>query len=246
VDSFIASCAAVRDRLITDGVPRTKITIVHEGVDVDRLAHLPAANVHAEFYLPTGAPIVMNVAALAPHKGQHHLIDAAALVVREVPDVRFVIVGSGELREALEKHVKDKHLERHVLIAGFRADALELTKGCDVFAVSSINDGLCMALIDAMAMGKPAVATAAGGIPEVMIDGETGYMVPPRDHRAMADRIVFLLKHAEARHAMGQAALARVRSEFTVDRMVDETAAVYDRQAGTRPARDTESPSARA
>jgi len=246
VDCFIASCTAVRDRLITDGVPRSKITIVHEGVDVERLAHLPAANVHAEFYLPTGAPIVMNVAALAPHKGQHHLIDAAALVVREAPDVRFVIVGSGELREALEKHVKDKHLERHVFLAGFRADALELTKGCDVFAVSSVNDGLCMALIDAMAMGKPSVATAAGGIPEVMIDGETGYMVPPRDHRAMADRIVFLLKHAEARHAMGQAALARVRSEFTVDRMVDETAAVYDRQAGTRPARDTESPSARA
>lgn len=246
VDCFIASCAAVRDRLVTDGIARARITIVHEGVDVERIARLPAVNVHAEFYLPTGAPVVANVAALAPHKGQHHLIDAAALVVRDVPDARFVIVGDGELREALEKHVKDKHLERHVFLAGFRVDALELTKTCDVFAISSINEGLSMALIDAMAMSKPVVATTAGGIPEVMVDGETGYLVPPRDHRAMADRLVFLLKHPAARQRMGQAAYARVRDNFSEDRMIDETAAVYEQRAGRRRAADTASPSAHA
>jgi glycosyltransferase involved in cell wall biosynthesis len=246
VDCFIASCAAVRDRLVIDGIPRARITIVHEGVDVERIARLPPVDAHAEFYLPTGAPVVFNVAALAPHKGQHHLIDAAALVVRDVPDARFVIVGDGELREALEKQVKDKHLERHVFLAGFRVDALELTKGCDVFAISSINEGLCTALIDAMAMGKPAVATSVGGIPEVMVDGETGYLVPPRDHRAMADRLVFLLKHPEARQSMGRAAYARVRDAFSVDRMIDETAAVYEQQAGRRRAADTANPSARA
>jgi L-malate glycosyltransferase len=247
VDCFIASCAAVRDRLITDGIPRSRITIVHEGVDVERLARLPAASVHAEFYLPTGAPVVFNVAALAPHKGQHHLIDAAALVVRDVPDARFVIVGDGELREALEKHVKDKHLERHVFLAGFRVDALELTQACDVFAIASLNEGLCIALIDAMAMGKPAVTTTAGGIPEVMVDGETGYLVPPRDHKAMAERLVFLLKHPAERQRMGAAARARVRDEFTADRMIDATAAVYEEQrAGRRRGADTASPSARA
>jgi glycosyltransferase involved in cell wall biosynthesis len=246
VDCFVASCAAVGDRLVADGIPRSRITIVHEGVDVERLARLPSVAVHAEFFLPTGAPVVCNVAALAPHKGQHHLIDAAALVVREVPDVRFIIVGDGELRAALEKQIKEKHLERHVFLAGFRVDALELTQGCDLFAVSSINEGLCIALVDAMAMGKPAVATTAGGIPEVMINGETGYLVPPRDHKAMADRLVFLLKHASERQRMGQAALARVREAFTVDRMIDATAAVYEQQAGRRRAADTASPSARA
>src|SRR6185295_3466165 len=122
----------------------------------------------------------------------------------------------------------------HVFLAGFRTDALELTKGCDLFAVSSINDGLCMALIDAMAMAKPAVATTAGGIPEVMVDGETGYLVPPRDHRAMADSLVFLLKHPEARQAMGEAARSRVGEEFTVDRMVEATAAVYEDRVVSR------------
>lgn len=246
VDCFIASCAAVRDRLVSDGIPRARITVVHEGVDVERIARLPSVNVHAEFYMPTGAPVVANVAALAPHKGQHHLIDAAALVVRDVPDARFVIVGDGELREALEKHVKDKHLERHVFLAGFRVDALELTKACDVFAISSITEGLSMALIDAMAMSKPVVATTAGGIPEVMVDGETGYLVPPRDHRAMADRLVFLLKRPAARQSMGQAAYARVRDHFSEDRMIDETADVYEQQAGRRRATDTANPSARA
>jgi glycosyltransferase involved in cell wall biosynthesis len=234
VDCFIATCDAVRDRLITDGVPRIKITIVHEGVDVDRLAHMPAVNVHGEFYLPHGSPVVMNVAALAPHKGQHHLIDAAALVVREAPDTRFIIVGDGELRAALEKQIKDKHLERHVFLAGFRADALELTKGSDLFVVSSIHEGLCTALVDAMAMSKPAVATDVGGVPEVMVDGETGYLVSPRDHHAMADRIVFLLKHEQARREMGEAALARVREKFSVERMVDSTVAVYESRATAR------------
>ena len=151
------------------------------------------------------------MAALVPQKGHHHLIDAATLVVREVPDARFVIVGDGELREALEKHVRDTHLERHVFLAGFRTDALELTKGFDLFALSSITDGMCVALIDAM------------------VDGETGYLVPPRDHAAMAARLVVLLKDPKLRLQMGEAALARARERFTVERMVEETAVVYER-----------------
>jgi glycosyltransferase involved in cell wall biosynthesis len=95
VDCFVANSRAIRDRLVADGIPRQKTTVVHEGVDVERIVRMHAANVHAEFYLPTHAPVVGNVAALVPHKGQHHLIDAAALVVREVPDARFVIVGDG-------------------------------------------------------------------------------------------------------------------------------------------------------
>jgi len=231
VDCFIANSGAIRDRLVADGIPRPKIVVVNEGVDVERIVRLPAANVHAEFYLPTHAPIVGNVAALVPHKGQQHLIDAAALVVREVPDARFVIVGDGELREALEKHIKDKHLERHVFLAGFRADALEFTKGFDLFAMSSVSEGMCTALVDAMAASKAAVATTAGGIPEVMVDGETGYLVPPRDHRAMAERLVTLLKNEPLRRQFGEAALARARERFTVERMVEGTAAVYDRVA---------------
>jgi glycosyltransferase involved in cell wall biosynthesis len=245
IDCFIANSVATRERLAAEGIPRAKVTIVHEGVDVERIMRMPAANVHAEFYLPTHAPVVGNVAALVPQKGHHHLIEAAALVIREVPDARFVIVGDGELREVLERQIRDKHLERHIFLAGFRANARELTKGFDIFALSSIVEGMSAALIDAMAASKPAVATAAGAVPEVMVDGETGFLVPPRADGEMAARLVTLLKDPGLRSRMGAAGLARVREMFTVARMVEETAAVYARLAGTRRGAGTASLSAR-
>jgi L-malate glycosyltransferase len=229
VDCFVAISEAVRERLIADGVPRHKTTVVHEGVDVERIVQLPTGNVHATFYLPTHAPIVGNIGALVPQKGQQHLIDAAAIVVRAVPDSRFVICGDGELRQALEEQIKRKHLERHVFLAGFRADVLELLKGFDLFALSSLHEGLCTSLVDAMAASKAAVATHVGGVPEVLVDGETGFLVPPRDHDALADRIIALLKDKTRRAHMGEAALKRARKRFTVDHMVEGTLATYKR-----------------
>lgn len=239
VDCFVAVTDAIADMLAGDGIPRRKIAVVNEGVDVERIVHLPAADVHAECYLPVGAPVVGNVAALVPHKGQHYLIEAAALVVREVPDVRFVILGDGELREQLEREIRHKHLERHVFLAGFRSNALELIKSFDVFVMSSVTEGLGTSIIDAMAAARCVVATEAGGIPEVVKDGETGFLVPVRDPKAMARRLVQVLKDEPLRRRMGEAGLARARARFTVERMVEETSAVYERLAGTRRAADT-------
>lgn len=227
VDCFIAISEAVRERLIADGIHRDKTTVVHEGVDVERIARLPAAHVHSAFFLPTHAPIVGNIGALVAQKGQHHLIDAAAIVVRSIPDVRFVVLGEGELRTPLEEQIKRKHLERHVFLAGFRPDALELLKGFDLFALSSLHEGLCTSLVDAMAASKAAVATAVGGVPEVLDDGVTGYLVAARDHDAMAARIIELLKNEPLRTRMGQAGLLRARERFTVERMVSGTMEVY-------------------
>jgi glycosyltransferase involved in cell wall biosynthesis len=184
--------------------------------------------VHAALYLPTHAPVVGTIGALVAQKAQHHLIDAAAIVTKEVPDVRFVILGEGELRPSLEEHIKHLHLTRHVFLAGFRPDVLELLKDFDVFALSSIQEGLCTSLIDAMAASKPAVATAVGGVPEVIADGETGFLVPAKDDKALAERIVRLLKDQGLRQRMGEAGLARARQHFTVERMVQATADAYE------------------
>jgi glycosyltransferase involved in cell wall biosynthesis len=245
VDCFLAISRAVRDRLIADGIPRGKIDVVHEGVDVERIAGLAPGNLHAALFLPAGAPIVGNVGALVAQKAQHTLVGAAALVVRQVPDVRVVILGEGELRPALEEQIKRLHLERHVFLAGFRPDVIELMKDFDVFALSSIHEGMCTSLVDAMAAQKPAVATAVGGVPEVLADGETGFLVPPHDEQAMADRIVLLLKDAALRQRMGAAGLARATRLFTVERMVNETAAAYERLAGRARAAGTANPAAR-
>jgi glycosyltransferase involved in cell wall biosynthesis len=228
VDRFIATCDAVRSRLVGDGINRERIVIVHDGVDVDHIARLPPANVHAAFYLPAGSPVVGNVAALALHKGHQHLFDAAALVVREVPDARFVIVGDGDQRSTLERHIRDAHLERHIFLAGFRADVIELIRSFDVFATSPLHEGMCLPLVDAMAAGKAAVATRAGGIPEVMAEGETGFLVEPRDHHALAARIVTLLEDEPLRRRMGAAARRRARSQFAVEKMVNGIVEIYE------------------
>jgi glycosyltransferase involved in cell wall biosynthesis len=243
-DCFIAASEAIRQMLVADGVPAERTVTVHEGIDVDHVLAAPAVSVHEAFWLPHGAPVVGNVAALVPHKGQRHLIEAAHLVVREIPDARFVILGEGELRETLERHVHDHHLEKHVLLPGFRTDVLGCIKGFDVFAMSSVTEGLGTSLLDAMACSRPIVASRTGGIPEVVAEGATGLLVPPRDHAALADAIVRLLKDEGLRRQMGDAGLARVRERFTVERMVAGTAAVYARVAGTGHVAGTENPPA--
>jgi L-malate glycosyltransferase len=231
VDCFLCASEAIRKMLIGDGVPAARAVTVHEGIDLERVEAAPPANLHADLWLPHQAPIVGNVAALVAHKGQRHLVEAARLVLPQVPDARFVIAGEGELRPALERQIKDHHLEKHVLLAGFRPDVLSLHKAFDIFVMSSVTEGLGTSLLDAMAAGKPVVATTAGGIPEVVVDGETGFLVPPRDHDAMAGAIVTLLKDDALRQRMGEAGRARVRRIFSAERMVQDTLRVYQRVA---------------
>ena len=229
VDCFICASEAIRQMVVADGVPAAHAVTVHEGVDLGHIAAAPRANLHADLWLPHEAPIVGNVAALVPHKGQRHLVDAAAIVVKQVPDARFVIAGEGELRATLERQIRDKHLEKHVFLAGFRPDILSVHKAFDVFVMSSVTEGLGTSLLDAMACGKPIVATTAGGMPEVVADGETGILVPPRDGEALAAAIIRLLKDPALRARMGAAGERRVHEHFSAERMVQDTLELYKR-----------------
>ena len=145
------------------------------------------------------------MAALVPHKGQKDLVAAAAKVVRAVPDARFVILGEGELRAALEQQVKDLGLDRHVFLPGFRPDVLALQKGFTVFVMSSLTEGLGSSMLDAMACGTPVVASQVGGLAFLVQDGETGFTVPVDEPEALAWR-------TETLHAIeaGEGALAEL------------------------------------
>jgi glycosyltransferase involved in cell wall biosynthesis len=245
VACFIAASEAIRAMLVADGVPVEKTTTVHEGIDVEHVVGVPAVNLHEAFWLPHRAPVVGNVAALVPHKGHRHLIEAAQLVVREIPDVRFIVLGEGELREHLERLVSERSLEKHVLLPGFRTDVLGCMKGFDLFVMSSISEGLGTSLLDAMACSKAVVATRVGGIPEVVEDTVTGLLVPPHDPHTLAQAIVRLLGDPALRVRMGDAGFTRVSGRFTVDRMVAGTAAVYAAVAGTSREAGTAGPVAR-
>jgi L-malate glycosyltransferase len=229
VDLFIASSDAIRRILMRDGVAGEQIVTVHEGIDIERIGRLPTVNLHEQFFLPHNAPIVGNVAALVGHKGQRHLINAVPLVLREVSDARFVILGEGPLRAQLEHQIKTLHLEKHVVMPGFRDDVLSCIKAFDLFVMSSETEGLGTSLLDAMAAGKATIGTDVGGIPEAIDDRESGLIVPPNDPASLARAIVRLLKDPALAKRMGQSGLARAKKLFSVDQMVDGTIEAYKR-----------------
>jgi glycosyltransferase involved in cell wall biosynthesis len=234
VDLFIAASEVIAGMLAHDGVPAGRIVTVHDGVNVDAIDREPAADAHAAFWLPHGAPLVGNVAALAAHKGQRYLVTAATQVVREMPDARFLILGEGELRGPLERQVRELGLERHVLLPGFRADAIALTKSVDIFVMSSVTEGLGSAMLDAMACRIPVVATRAGGIPEAIVDGEHGLLVRPQDPSALAQAILRLLRDPQLRQRLAEAGRQRVVAEFSVEQMVRRTLAAYEKGLAMR------------
>lgn len=229
-DVFIAVSRVIRDMLIEDGIPADRIDVVYEGANVRAIGAATPLDVRATFSLPPEALVVGNVAALVPHKGQRDLIDAAAIVVQQIPQARFVILGEGPLMPEFAAQVAALGLERHVLLPGFRTDVLGLQKTFDVFVMSSITEGMGTAMLDAMACGTALVGTLAGGIPEAITDGDTGLLVPIHEPRAMATAIVRLLNDASLRSALGARARQRMESTFSADHMVAQTLDVYERR----------------
>ena len=235
VDLFLAASDAIRHILERDGIEPDRIVVVHDGIDVGKIERLPSVDVHREYWLPHGVPVLVNVGALVGHKGQKFLVDAMPHVLAQVPDAHLVIFGEGELRAPLERQVKELHLEKHVLLPGFREDVLQLMKSADLFVMSSVTEGLGSTVLDAMAMRLAVVGTRAGGIPEAVVHGGTGLLVPPAEPRELAGAIVRLLKDPVSRTRMGDAGYARVASRFGVGRMLEGTLQAYRRAARMKP-----------
>lgn len=229
VAAFLCASEAIRAILIGQGIPRERAITIHEGIDLQHVDAAPPLSVREAFWLPTNSPIVGCIGALVDHKGHRHLVHAATDVVRAVPDVRVVILGEGELRDDLTRLIHDLGLERHVLLPGFRPDVLSLLKTFDVFVMPSITEGLGTSILDAMACRKAVVASAVGGIPEVVDPEVTGLLVPPRDPGALGTAIVRLLRDQALTHRLGEAGRSRVEARFSAERMVQETLAVYTR-----------------
>jgi glycosyltransferase involved in cell wall biosynthesis len=239
VDLFIAASGAIREVLVDDGIPARQIVIVHDGIDVAKIGRLPSVDLRAEYWLPHAVPVLVNAGALVAHKGQRYLLDAMPMVLREVPDAHLVIFGEGELRSSLERQIKELHLEKHVLLPGFRADVLQLMKSADLFVMSSVTEGLGSTVLDAMAMKLAVVGTHAGGIPEVVVDGKTGLLVPPAHPRELAAAVIQLLQDPSRRTQMGRAGHSRVTDQFGVARLLKGTLAAYERALRALPVNST-------
>ena len=229
VAAFLCASDCIREILIGQGIPRERVVTVHEGIDLAHVDAAPPTSVREAFWLPTNASIVGCVGALVEHKGHRHLIHAAVDIVRAVPEARVVILGEGELRDELTRMIHELGLERHVLLPGFRPDVLSLLKTFDVFVMPSVTEGLGTSILDAMACGKAVVASAVGGIPEVVGAEETGLLVPARNPTVLAAAVVRLLGDRALADRFGAAGRTRVEQRFTAERMVQETLDVYRR-----------------
>lgn len=230
-ERVVAVSGAIREVLRRAHVPEERLRLVHEGVP-DRAPRPGGRAALRELGIPEDAPVVGNVAALVDHKDHATLLRAAALVVRVRRDVRFVVAGEGKERAALLELRGRLGLDDHVTFTGFRDDLDRLIPAFDVFCLSSHQEGLGTSLLDAMAFGRPIVATAAGGIPDAVLDGVTGRLVPARQPEALADALIGLLADPERRAALGAAGRRRFLEEFTADRMVEGTLRVLEELAG--------------
>jgi glycosyltransferase involved in cell wall biosynthesis len=225
-DRVVAVSRAVARGLVDNGLSPGRVDVVYDGVP-DRPPVADGLDVMRDLGVPSGAPIVGNVAALSEHKDHGTLLSAMPAVLRAVPGVRFVIVGDGEGRGALEHEAHRRGLADRCLFTGFRADVDRLMPNFSVFCLTSRLEGLGTSLLDAMCFSRPVVATSSGGIPEVVEHRETGFLVPVGDHRALAVALVEILIDERRRQHMGEAGRRRFQQRFTARRMVDETLGVY-------------------
>jgi glycosyltransferase involved in cell wall biosynthesis len=226
-DYYIAISHKIKDILVQDGVPRQRIFVVHSGIDPERFTAVSMDYLIPEFNLKSNEPVVVNVAHLAGHKGQQYLVRAIPLVLAKIPAARFFIVGEGKLMNELQALAASLGLNKELIFTGFRQDVGAFYHVADLFVMSSVQEGLGTAVIDALALGKPVVATNSGGIPEIIRNGETGRLVAPADPTALAEGIIELLTNPERAKQMARRGQEVVRQDFSVEAMVDKNVEVY-------------------
>jgi glycosyltransferase involved in cell wall biosynthesis len=228
-DGIVAVCEAVRNRYVGMGLPAAKVVVVENGVEEGRHDGREGRRRAEEALgrpLP-GPPLVTVLASLHRRKGLEHLLRAAGSVVSAVPPARFVVAGEGPERGALELLRGELGLGDVVAFPGALRPVRELLAASDLFVLSSLEEGISNALLEAQAEGVPAVVTDVGGNSEVVDQGVTGLVVPPADPDALARGMIEILTDPGRRTSMQAAAIARSRERFGLERMTRRMESYY-------------------
>jgi glycosyltransferase involved in cell wall biosynthesis len=225
-DRMVCVSGKVLDVMRDYGIPSDKLALVYSAVDFSRLEvpPLPRATLH----LPDDVPILFNAGALVGHKDQVSFVRMLDHVRREFPTIRGLIAGEGERRAEIEREIARLDLRHHVLLLGHRDDVPRLLRMADVYVSSSSSEGLGTSVLEALAAGIPVVASAAGGIPEMIRHGETGYLTAIHDPAGLAAGVCAALRDPARARAMAERGRALVHERFGTERMVDETLRVYE------------------
>jgi glycosyltransferase involved in cell wall biosynthesis len=229
-DVTIAVSGEVKDSLLRSRLVRgTRVLTIRNGVDVEWLRRMTsgASGIRGEFSIPEDGLVVGVVTAFRPQKQLETWIRAARAIADAEPRTTFIVVGHGPSQPAVRQLADRIGLNGRITFTGLRHDAARLMAGFDVFMSSSIYEGLPVSVLEAMALERPIVATRVGGLPGILRDGQEGFLVQPGDPGALAERVLTLLRNPSLRRTVGEAARRRVETEFSIQRMVRETEAVY-------------------
>ncbi len=229
-DRLIAVSETVAAELLARGIGTAeRFAVVPLGLDLERFLHAERARgeLRAELGLAPGVPLVGIVARLVPVKAHEVFLAAAAGVARTVPEARFLVIGDGERRPALEAEAGRLGLGGRVRFLGWRRDLERVYADLDVAVLSSRNEGSPVSLIEAMAAARPVVSTRVGGVPDLVEDGVTGCLVPPADGPALAEAIRDLLANPERRQTLGLAGRKRVFPAFGAERLLSDIDRLY-------------------
>lgn len=219
IDCVVSISKSIQHIVEKGGVHPSKIRLVYEGLD---LAGFPPRDFHR--VRDQGEPFVVGtISHLSPEKGQRYLVEAASLIPDVRRRMRFVIVGDGECREELEKQVTKLGLEGCFHFAGFQDDTLKYLRSFDSLVLPSLSEGLSSAILSAMACSLPVIATQVGGIPELVLAGENGLLVPPANPMALAQAIERLAANSDEAVRMGRHGRRRMEESFTLERKIRET-----------------------
>lgn len=225
-DHIIAISRAVKISLIESGVPGNMITIIYNGINLSKFTDV-VPTLRKELGLDLNIPIIGIVARLVPEKGYEYAINAFYHVLKTYPEARLVIVGDGNLRESLKKMCIDLDIQGKVEFLGYRRQVESLISDFDVFVLPSISEGLGLALLEAMALGKPVIASEVGGIPEVVKNNSNGILVSPGNDKALAESIIKVLSNKTDSRIMGEKGQKTVLEKFSSNAMIEKTIQIY-------------------
>ena len=229
---LVTVSASVRETLLACGVAPDKVEVIHHGTNIEEFIRTTASaqSVKRGLGIPDHCLTVGVVGRIAPEKGHLVLLQALALLADRYP-LRLVIVGDGPSEAAVREAVSAMGLEDRVIFAGFRHDVNNVIAALDIMTLPSTWNEPCAAVVQqAMALGKPVIGTRAGGTPEMILDGETGLLVPPSEAPALADALARLAGDAFLRKRLGAAGRERVESHFSLSLMTDRIEALYKRE----------------
>jgi sugar transferase (PEP-CTERM/EpsH1 system associated) len=212
------------------GFPSDRLMPILNGVDINAFTPRPADKeaIRADMGLELDPLYIGTVGNLRPVKNQTLLLQAAQQVCAKHHQVRVVIIGDGPLREQLMRTAEELGIHKQVRLLGARAEIPDLLNALDIFVLPSLSEGLPMSILEAMACGLPVVATSVGGVPEVVVDGETGLLVPSQDVWQLVGALETLVQQATTRLKLGQQGRQRAVEYFSLPRMVHEYQTLYE------------------